>query len=127
VDAVKAGKESSLSGKVTRGEAITSKLIHEAAVAGDALSRQTIEDTGRYLGIGIVSILHSINPARVVLSGGLINAGDMLMKPLLEEVRSRAFKRVADESEIVFATLGEAAGFIGAAGCALRDSGISVS
>jgi len=126
-DAVRSGRESALAGRIERGEEITSKMIHEAAVAGDELSRRVIEDTGRYLGIGIVSILHSINPARVVLSGGLINAGDMLMRPLVEEVHSRAFKKVAEGSEIVFATLGEAAGFIGAAGCALRSSGISVS
>ena len=47
------------------------------------------------------------------------------MEPLREEVKRRAFKRVAEETEIVFATLGEAAGFIGAAGCALKEFEIS--
>jgi glucokinase len=106
---------------------VTSKLIFEEAEKGDALSRKIMEETGFYLGVGIVSILHFVNPEMVVLTGGLIGAGDMLMTPLRKVVEERALVGVRERLTITFARLGGDAGFIGAAGCALTGSATSAS
>lgn len=119
-EAVSAGRATSLCEDVKEEKEITSKMIYEAAVAGDELAREVMEETGRYLGTGIVSIMNTVNPERVVLSGGMIHAGDMIMRPLKETVKELAFPIPAEKTEIVFAALGEDAGFIGAAGLAME-------
>ncbi|MDI6784816.1 MAG: ROK family protein, partial [bacterium] len=49
---------------------ITSKLVYEAAVAGDKLARKIMLETGKYLGIGIASLINLLNPEMVILGGG---------------------------------------------------------
>ena len=93
----------------------TSRDIHEAALAGDRAARENIEMTGRYLGVAIANLIHILNPAVIVLGGGVTAAGDMLMGPLREEVRQRAIEDCRRGVEVRIAELGEEAGFIGAA------------
>jgi glucokinase len=128
LEAVKSGATTSLE-RVAREhpEEVTSRRIHEEAIRGDVLSRKTMEETGFYLGVGIVSILHFLNPQMVVLTGGLTGAGSMLMDPLMRVVQERALSRSREDVKIVFARLGVDAGFIGAAGCALTALETSAS
>lgn len=128
VEAVKSGKPTNLQRMVhEHPEEVTSKLICDEALKGDALCRLTMEETGFYLGVGIVSILHFLNPEMVVLTGGMIGAGSMLMDPVKRVVEERAFSRSREDVRIVFARLGPDAGFIGAAGCALTGLETSAS
>jgi glucokinase len=128
LEAVKSGSASNLERIVREHpETVSSRLIYEEALKGDALSRKTMEETGFYLGVGIVSILHFLNPQMVVLTGGLTGAGTMLMDPLMRVVQERALTRSREDAKIVFARLGVDAGFIGAAGCALTALGTSAS
>ena len=128
VEAVKSGAATNLERAVREHpEEITSRRIYEEALKGDVLSRKTMEETGFYLGVGIVSILHFLNPEMVVLTGGLTGAGSMLMEPLVRVVQERALSRSREDVKIVFARLGVDAGFIGAAGCALTALGTSAS
>jgi len=124
-EAVQAGAGSSLADTVRSGGDITAEGIHSAAVAGDQLSREILTETGVLLGYGIVSIVHAVNPQRVVLSGGMIGAGEMLMEPVRRTVKEMAFPQAQKRLEVVFARLGGDAGFIGAAGCALQSSATS--
>lgn len=125
VEAVNAGTKSSLAESIRSGEDMNSKIIYEAARDGDELANKIYWETGVYLGIGIVNILHTLNPARVVLSGGLIGAGDLLMRPIRETVEKKALPDAQRNCTICFAALGEDAGLIGAAGCALAAFGTS--
>lgn len=126
-EAVRAGEKSVLADRVNAGEHVDSKMIYEAATDGDELANKLYWETGTYLGIGVVNLLHTINPARVVLSGGLIGAGELLMRPVRETVEKRALPDAQRNCVICFATLGEDAGLIGAAGCALAAFGTSRS
>ena len=125
VEAVEAGAESSLAESILSGEDVNSKIICEAARNGDELANKIYWETGVYLGIGIVNILHTLNPARVVLSGGLSGAGDLIMRPVRETVEKKALPDTQRNCTICFAALGEDAGLIGAAGCALAAFGTS--
>ncbi|HUU43971.1 MAG TPA: ROK family protein [Planctomycetota bacterium] len=128
IEAVRSGKPTNLERTVTeRPEQVTAKLIHEEALKGDALSRKILEESGFYLGVGITSILHVINPEMVVLTGGMIGAGEMLMESVRRVVSERAVARTRQDVKIEFARLGGDAGFIGAAGCALTGSETSAS
>ena len=128
IEAVRSGKPTNLERMVREHpDQVTSKLIYEEAVKGDGLCRQIMEETGFYLGVGIVTILHFLNPEMVVLTGGLTGAGSMLMDPVKRVVEERTFARSREELKIEFARLGADAGFIGAAGCALTGLETSAS
>ncbi len=124
-EAAEAGARGPLAESVRRGGEVTSEGIYEAASAGDQFAREMMEETGVLLGYGIVSIVHALNPARVVLSGGVAGAGEMLMGPVRRTVAEMTFPLSQRPLKVVFAELAGDAGFIGAAGCALRSSGTS--
>jgi glucokinase len=99
-------------------EAISSRTIAESAAAGDALADRLMKDTARYLAVGAVSLMHTIDPDLILFGGGMINAGAPLLEEIRRNVRAMAFPIPAAKTRIEFAKLGDLAGFIGAAGWA---------
>lgn len=65
-------------------EAITSKDVYDAAMQGDALSREIFDFTGRIMGMAFADFVAFSAPEAIVLFGGLAQAGDLLMKPIRE-------------------------------------------
>ena len=105
---------------------ITAKMINDAAFQGDKASLDIIKETGYYLGVALVNIMHILNPEVIVLTGGMIGSGDLLMNPIKQVIKEKAFEASAKETKIVFSQLGNDAGIIGAAGCLLNELEISV-
>jgi glucokinase len=87
-----------------------------AARRGDEQAREAIRHAASYIGIAIANLTIFITPERVVVGGGVAEAGELLLDPLRAEVERRA-GRVAPlhAIEIVPATLGADAGAVGAA------------
>jgi glucokinase len=94
---------------------ITAQTVYAAASEGDAVAREVVRDTARYLGTGIANLLNIFNPDVVVIAGGVTQAGDALFEPLRAEVRRRAFKPAVDACRIVPGALPGTAGVVGAA------------
>jgi glucokinase len=94
---------------------ITAQTVYAAAAEGDAVAREVVRDTARYLGTGIANLLNIFNPDVVVIAGGVTQAGDALFEPLRAEVRRRAFKPAVDACRIVPGALPGTAGVVGAA------------
>jgi glucokinase len=108
--------ESSLRGLAEgRPDRITAALVTEAAREGDAYALGILTETGRLLGSGVASLVNVLNPDRVVLTGGVASAGDLLLKPLRQEVRRRAFTDSAEACVIAVSREPELAGLRGAA------------
>lgn len=63
---------------------ITSKLIGDAAHAGDPIALKTWEQTGYYLGIAMANAVTFSAPQAIFLMGGPAQVGEPLMKPLRE-------------------------------------------
>lgn len=123
-EALDAGRTSSLRTRVEAGQKITPLLIAAEAETGDPLALELILDTAYYLGVGITSLMHTIDPGAVIL-GGAMNFGGhaaplgrKFLERIRAEVRLRAFPVLAEKTTIDFAQLGGDAGFIGAAGIA---------
>jgi glucokinase len=108
---IDAGATSSLAGK----KDLSCKEVFDAAAAGDALAAGIVEETAEYLAIGITSLLHVLNPEMVVLTGGMMGAGDALLNRIRERVGQMAFKGASSVCEICWSTLGGDAGILGAA------------
>jgi glucokinase len=121
-----AGRTSSLSARLDAAEELTPLLLAEEAERGDSLAMEIVLDTARFLAVGIVTVVHAVDPGTVIL-GGAMNFGGhgtATGRRFLETVRSEfhrmAYHVVADSTTIDFATLGGDAGYIGAAGLARK-------
>ena len=117
-EAVKAGKPSSLKPALDQGKEITAKMVFDAAKAGDKTAQEIVDETIMYLAIGCVSLCRLFDPQMIVFAGGMILSGDQLFVPLREQFKKQSWKVVEDHVQIVPSTLGNDAGFIGAAAVA---------
>ena len=106
------------------GQRLTPLLLAEEANKGDEFSLKLILDTAMYLGVGIVTLMHTIDPGAVVLGGAMNFGGHQselglrFLERIRQEVRQRAFPVLVDSVTIDFASLGGNAGYLGAAGIA---------
>jgi glucokinase len=123
-EALELGRPSTLGKRLADGSELTPRMVAEEAEAGDALSMRIVLQTARYLGIGIVSVLHTIDPACVLLGGAMTfggrqsELGRRFLRAVCHHVKRRTFPTLAARLQIDFATLGTDAGYIGAAGIA---------
>jgi glucokinase len=105
-------------------EALTGAMITTAAQTGDPLATQLLAETGAWLGAGIASLVAILDPAVVVVGGGLGDAGELLHGPLrtaYAELASGAGQRRLPA--VVAAELGNDAGIVGVADLAALDVG----
>ena len=115
VEAIEAGEDSMLAAQVRAGGEVDALAVQRAMEAGDALATRIWDETCYYLALGCITIERMLAPDLIVLAGGLIGAGDLLLRPVqeyYEKLRWRLTKRVTG---IAFSTLGGQAGIIGAA------------
>jgi glucokinase len=94
---------------------ITPKLISQAANEGDVIAREIYECVGYYIGIASANICVSVGPKKVVIGGGVSQAGELLLEPIRRTVWERVYVMPVDQVEIVPAELGPYAGLTGAA------------
>jgi glucokinase len=118
------GRKSLLNDRLAQGAELTPLLIADAAEAGDAIAEEIVIDTGRYLGVGTTTLMHTINPSMFLFGGAMTFGrnesplGRRFLQSIKDEVKKRAFPVPYERTIIDFATLGGDAGYIGAAGCA---------
>jgi glucokinase len=94
---------------------ITAQTVYLAAQEGDELALEVVNDTAKFLGVGIGNLLNVFNPEVVVVCGGVTLAGDHLFVPLRREAARRAFKPAVMACRIVPGALEGTAGVYGAA------------
>jgi glucokinase len=96
--------------------AITGPLVTECAEAGDPFCVEQLANLGTWLGDGIASLAAVLDPAVVVIGGGVSAAGDLLLDPIraafARQLTGRGHRPLA---EVRPAVLGNRAGLIGAA------------
>lgn len=111
---------SSLSRLATTDDFTAEDLAREAT-NGDDFSIMMIERTGRYIGTAVAGIINLLSPARIVLGGAVLEAGDLILNSIIKEAKKRSFQQCFDSTQIVSAALGVDGVAIGAALLA-RDS-----
>ncbi|HET7387896.1 MAG TPA: ROK family glucokinase [Nocardioidaceae bacterium] len=100
---------------------IDGPLITSTAQDGDPFAVGLMESLGRWVGEGVASLAAVLDPAVVVIGGGVAEAGDLLLGPAREVFDSRLIGRGHRPSlEMRTAVLGNKAGMIGAADLARR-------
>jgi glucokinase len=102
-------------------DGITAAIVSHAYHDNDPLSTRIIEETGRYLAAGIVSIVNGLNPSILILGGGIIEGTPELCGIIEPQVRASALPVALERLEISRAALGNNAGVIGAAAIAMES------
>ena len=106
-----AGAESSL----RQVENLTPREIYHDAVNGDSLAIEAFRCAGDYLGIALADVANLLNLERIVVGGGIANAGNFILDAAKARIQNEALPVVAHSIEIVRAELGNSAGLVGAA------------
>jgi glucokinase len=94
---------------------IDAEIIVEAAKAGDLIAQAILQQVGMYLGIAVGNIMGVISPQRVIFSGGVSRAGDLLLEPIVQTVKQRVHVIPVEKVKFVLAELGINGGLVGAA------------
>ncbi|MSR01227.1 MAG: ROK family protein [Gemmatimonadetes bacterium] len=116
LEMIEAGAESSIPSLVGGVLArIGAETVYAAAATGDPLALEVVQDTAKYLGVGVANLINILNPEVVVICGGVTQAGDRLFTPLRREVARRAFRPAVQACRIVPGLLPGTAGVVGAA------------
>lgn len=94
---------------------LSAKDVAKGAANGDPLCERVWNEACLYLAIACVNIQHAYNPSKIVLGGGMSNAGAQLLDLVNAHFRKHTWSLHNDAPEIALAQLGPDAGVIGAA------------
>jgi len=94
---------------------ITPELIATAARQGDEIAAEVYALAGYYIGIAAANVCASLGPWRIIIAGGVAQAGDLLLDPIRRTLRQRVRIMPVEAVEVVVAELGDTAGVIGVA------------
>lgn len=97
------------------GKPLEAYSFQKMAEQGNPKALRVYEKAGRMLGIGLTTAIHLLNPGIVIFSGGVAGAGDLLLKPMLRELKTRVFKSHMRGLKFKMAKLGDNMGVVGAA------------
>jgi glucokinase len=89
-------------------ESITSKDVFDAAVKGDAIALEIFEYTGKMLGEAFADFVAFSAPEAIVIFGGLAKSGDLIMKPVRENMEKNLLPIWKDKVKLLFSALNEA-------------------
>ena len=109
---------------IAQSQKPTAKMLYAAAIKDEKVAIETIQKGGQLIGLGLVSLINTLNPDIVTLSGGLLNMGDLLIGPLRKIIQIQKYGP-AQQTPIIETQLGENCGLLGAAALALNKLDVS--
>jgi glucokinase len=93
---------------------LDARVVEEVARQGDPDARGIFGVVGRYLGLGLVAVIHAFDPELVVLGGGVANAFDLFEPAMRAELDWRLMPAYRTGVNITRAALGDRSGLYGA-------------
>lgn len=103
------------------GEEINGELIVRLYKEGDEIATQSLDEHCDFLGHGIAGFINIFSPQRIVIGGGLSEAGDFYIQKVSEKAHRYAISDCAVNTQIMAASLGNKAGCMGAASLIFAD------
>lgn len=89
-------------------EEINSKTVHECALKGDPTAIEVFRYTGQKLGEALANFVMFSSPEAILLFGGVIKAGDMILKPTKLHMERNLLPIFRGKVKLVFSELDEA-------------------
>jgi glucokinase len=103
------------------GGPLQAHQVQQLALRKNLTALRVYAEAGRYLGIGLTTAIHLYNPSVVIFSGGVSGAGDLLFKPMHQELKRRCFPQSLKGVKFRMAKLGDNMGVVGAARLAYQQ------
>jgi glucokinase len=116
-EAAKAVPESALT-RLT--PSIEVRDVAQLAGNGDTAAQRVLAESARWLGMGLTSLLHVLSPERILIGGGVAEAGDLLLDPLRAAVLDYGMPFLTRDLTLARAALTTDAGLLGAAAVGLH-------
>ena len=110
-------------GRIAARRTLLGEDVTELARGGDGAALSVLEETGRWLGVGLAGFVNVFNPEVVAVGGGAMAAGEMILAPARREMHHRARSPSRDLAEVRPAALGPRSGVLGAAALARDEHG----
>ncbi|MFB3921664.1 MAG: ROK family protein [Terriglobia bacterium] len=101
-------------------EDITAKALVQAAAEGNEAARQILIEASRWLARALMTAIRILNPERIVLGGGVAQAGSLLLNPVDEALEALGSPTIHYSTEVCLAELGSDSPLYGAAAMALE-------
>jgi glucokinase len=98
---------------------ITAKAVFQAAGDGDAVASLIVSEAARWVARALVTIIRVLDPDKIVLGGGVTQAGELLLGPVREFLREFGASSIGYSTVIQLAELGAYSPLYGAAALAL--------
>lgn len=108
-------KRAAEAGRSFSGEEINGELIVRLYKEEDKLATECLDEHCDFLGHGIAGFINIFSPQRIVIGGGLSEAGDFYIQKVSERAHRYVMADCAVNTRIMAASLGNKAGSIGAA------------
>ena len=86
---------------------LNSKMVFDAALAGDSLAKKVFKSTGDILGMALANFVMFSSPQAIILFGGLTKAGDILMKPVKDSMERNLLPIFQNKVQLIFSELKE--------------------
>jgi glucokinase-like ROK family protein len=119
--ALQVGQSTVLRSMISNGN-LTAKLVEQAARQGDPLACQLYADAGRLIGLAVANVINLLNPGRVIIGGGVSEAGELILASLRDTACQRSMRAAVGATDIVQATLGHRSSALGAVALVLQET-----
>lgn len=106
---LRAGERSVLSSQFDHWDenSISIQTIYQAARSGDELCKDVLRSAGRYLGIGMSTLINLFNPLFVVLSGGMVEVADLILPDIEDVIVHRALGDAGKSTKVLVSKFGK--------------------
>lgn len=87
---------------------LDSKIVYDCAVKGDKVAQEVYRFTGQILGEALANFIMFSSPQSIILFGGVIKAGELIMKPTREHMEKNLLPIFQNKVKLIFSELKEA-------------------
>lgn len=95
---------------------VSGRTAFDAMRKGDATGKMVVDNYIRYIAVGLVNVINTLQPDVVCIGGGISHEKDNLLVPLRKHVSRGRYSIYSEkQTELCCAVLGNDAGIIGAA------------
>lgn len=105
VTKINAGEQSILTPTYEKTKKITGDQLMEAAISGDQLAIEAVNKIGYMLGKGIATLMHIINPEKIIISGRGAKVGHILTPQIQSAVLEFSIHRLSEDTSIEISQL----------------------
>jgi glucokinase len=93
---------------------ITTRVVFQAAAEGDVAAQQIVNEAARWLARALLMVIRIINPDKIILGGGVMQAGETFLGPIRTFLQEMGPSSIGYSTELHTSELGQSSQLYGA-------------